>query len=130
MCPIDWTDPRQRSSSLFKLRCLSCIYCVLRRVPRLFDNGPAQSHLQIACQLAPCILISSGLLDTSAKLPSAYSVPSVASAMMALELLAHSQTGFTLFEIYRKLGVAKSSAHVLMRTLEGLVYLKRIRSNE
>lgn len=44
-------------------------------------------------------------------------------------MLAQSQAGLTLSEISRRLGVAKSSAHVLMRTLEGLGYLKRSKTN-
>jgi DNA-binding IclR family transcriptional regulator len=59
----------------------------------------------------------------------AYAVPSITRAMKLLELLAQSHSGLTLSEISRKLGVAKSSAHVLMRTLENLGYLKRSNAN-
>ena len=45
-------------------------------------------------------------------------------AMKILELLAQSQRGLTLADVSRKLSVPKSSAHVLMRTLEDLGYLK------
>jgi DNA-binding IclR family transcriptional regulator len=53
-----------------------------------------------------------------------YTVPSVMRAMKILELLAQSQRGLTLADVSRKLSVPKSSAHVLMRTLEDLGYLK------
>ena len=62
-------------------------------------------------------------------MPNAYSVPSVTRAMKVLELLAQSQSGLTLSDISRKLAVAKSSAHVLVRTLESLGYLKRSKTN-
>jgi DNA-binding IclR family transcriptional regulator len=57
-------------------------------------------------------------------MPNSYAVPSVTRAIMILELLAQSQRGMTLSDISRKLDVPKSSAHVLMRTLENLGYLK------
>lgn len=53
-----------------------------------------------------------------------YSVPSVSRAMRILELLAQSQRGLTLSDINRKLGIPKSSAHVLIKTLELMGYLK------
>jgi len=53
-----------------------------------------------------------------------YSVPSVSRALNILELLAHSQRGLTLSDISRRLGLPKSSTHVLIRTLEGAGYLK------
>ncbi len=56
--------------------------------------------------------------------PYDYAVPSVTRAMKILELLAQSQRGLTLADVSRKLGVPKSSVHVLMRTLEDLGYLK------
>ena len=52
------------------------------------------------------------------------SVPSVIRAMKILELLAQSQRGLTLSEISRRLGLPKSSTHVLLKTLEGIGYLK------
>lgn len=51
-------------------------------------------------------------------------VPSVTRAMTILELLAQSQRGLTLSEISRRLGLPKSSTHVLLKTLEDIGYLK------
>jgi DNA-binding IclR family transcriptional regulator len=51
-------------------------------------------------------------------------VPSVIRAMKILELLAQSQRGLTLSEISRRLELPKSSTHVLLKTLEGIGYLK------
>lgn len=56
-----------------------------------------------------------------------YSVPSVSRALNILELLAQSQRGLTLSDISRKLGLPKSSTHVLIRTLESSGYLKSSR---
>lgn len=53
-----------------------------------------------------------------------YFVPSVSRAMKILELLAQSQRGLTLSDISRRLGLPKSSTHVLIKTLENLGYLK------
>ena len=53
-----------------------------------------------------------------------YSVPSVSRAMKILELLAQSQRGLTLSDISRRLGLPKSSTHVLIKTLENIGYLK------
>jgi DNA-binding IclR family transcriptional regulator len=58
-----------------------------------------------------------------------YSVPSVSRAMMILELLAQSQRGLTLSDVSRKLGIPKSSAHVLIKTLELMGYLKNSKIN-
>jgi DNA-binding IclR family transcriptional regulator len=55
---------------------------------------------------------------------SEYAVPSVSRAMKILELLAQSQCGFTLSDISRRLGLPKSSTHVLIKTLESIGYLK------
>ena len=57
-------------------------------------------------------------------MPNAYAVPSVSRAMRILELLAQSQRGLTLSDISRKLGIPKSSTHVLIKTLELTGYLK------
>lgn len=51
-------------------------------------------------------------------------VPSVTRAIKILELLAQSQRGLTLSEISRRLSLPKSSTHVLLKTLEGIGYLK------
>ena len=53
-----------------------------------------------------------------------YSAPSVSRAMKILELLAGSQRGLTLSDISRRLGLPKSSTHVLIKTLEQIGYLK------
>lgn len=53
-----------------------------------------------------------------------YTVPSVSRAMKILELLAQSQRGLTLSDISRRLGLPKSSTHVLIKTLEHIGYLK------
>lgn len=60
---------------------------------------------------------------------SAYSVPSVTRSMKILELLAQSQRGLTLSDISRKLAIPKSSAHVLIKTLETMGYLKSSQLN-
>lgn len=57
-------------------------------------------------------------------MPNPYSVPSVSRAMKILELLAESQRGLTLSDISRRLGLPKSSTHVLIKTLELTGYLK------
>lgn len=59
----------------------------------------------------------------------AYSVPSVTRSMRILELLAQSQRGLTLSDISRKLAIPKSSAHVLIKTLETMGYLKSSQLN-
>jgi DNA-binding IclR family transcriptional regulator len=58
-----------------------------------------------------------------------YSVPSVFRAMSILELLAQSQRGLTLSDVSRRLGLPKSSAHVLIKTLEVMGYLKNSKIN-
>ncbi len=62
-------------------------------------------------------------------MPNAYTVPSVSRAMRILELLAQSQRGLTLSDISRKLGLPKSSTHVLVKTLELTGYLKNSKLN-
>ncbi len=62
-------------------------------------------------------------------MPNTYSVPSVSRSMKILELLAQSQRGLTLSDISRKLGIPKSSAHVLIKTLEVMGYLKSSKIN-
>ena len=42
-----------------------------------------------------------------------------------LELLDSSRRGWNISEISRKLSIPKSTAHVLMRTLERMGYLRR-----
>lgn len=53
------------------------------------------------------------------------SVPAVERALTILEMLANSRTGLTLAEITRHLGIARSSAHYLLSTLERKGYLQR-----
>lgn len=53
------------------------------------------------------------------------SVPSAERTLSILELLAASRTGLTLPELSRKLGLAKSSTHCLLLTLERRGYLQR-----
>jgi len=54
-----------------------------------------------------------------------YSVPSVDRALAVLELLGQSQGGFSVSEISRKLTLPKSSAHLLIGTLERRGYLQK-----
>lgn len=49
--------------------------------------------------------------------------------MKILELLAQSQRGLALSDISRRLGIPKSSAHVLIKTLEVMGYLKSSKNN-
>lgn len=49
--------------------------------------------------------------------------------MMILELLAQSQRGLTLSDVSRRLSIPKSSAHVLIKTLEVMGYLKSSKIN-
>src|ERR1035437_5746513 len=69
---------------------------------------------------------SSSILNAvrNREMTSEYTVPSVSRAMKILELLAQSQCGFTLSDISRRLGLPKSSTHVLIKTLESIGYLK------
>lgn len=59
----------------------------------------------------------------------AYSVPAVARALRILELFAESKRGLAPSDISRKLGLPKSSVHLLVKTLESMGYLKHNRSN-
>ena len=52
------------------------------------------------------------------------SVPAVDRALAILELLANSRAGLPLSEIGRRLGVAKSTAHTVLVTLERSGYLE------
>jgi DNA-binding IclR family transcriptional regulator len=53
------------------------------------------------------------------------SVPALERALKILEMLAISRTGLTLAEIARHLGLARSSTHYLLLTLERSGYLYR-----
>jgi DNA-binding IclR family transcriptional regulator len=62
----------------------------------------------------------------SGHVPSSSSeVPGVERALDLLELLVFSARGLTLSEVSRKLGMAKSSSHRLIRVLEKRGYLQR-----
>jgi DNA-binding IclR family transcriptional regulator len=50
-------------------------------------------------------------------------VPAVERALAALELLAESKRGFSISEMARRLGVPKSSTHLILTTLERRGYL-------
>jgi DNA-binding IclR family transcriptional regulator len=54
-----------------------------------------------------------------------HSVPSVERALAILEVLAASKGGLTLAELTRRLGLARSSTHCLLLTLERCGYLLR-----
>ena len=54
-----------------------------------------------------------------------YSVPAIDRALAVLELLAQSESGFSAFEIRRRLGLPKSSTHLILRTLEHRGFLQR-----
>ena len=53
------------------------------------------------------------------------SVPALERALKILEMLANSRTGLTLAEVARHLGLARSSTHYLLLTLERTGYLYR-----
>ncbi len=59
----------------------------------------------------------------------AYSVPSVTRALKILELFAQSKRGLVSSDISRKLGLPKSSVHLLVKTLESAGYLTQNRFN-
>jgi DNA-binding IclR family transcriptional regulator len=50
-------------------------------------------------------------------------VPAVERALAVLEILAESKRGFSISEMARRLGVAKSSIHLILTTLERRGYL-------
>src|SRR5687767_14535682 len=53
------------------------------------------------------------------------SVPSLERALLVLETLAASRSGFSLSELTRNLGLPRSSTHCLLVTLERQGYLLR-----
>lgn len=59
------------------------------------------------------------------KAPHTPAVPSVDKALTILEILADSRVGMPLTEIYQRAGIAKSSAHCLLITLERRGYIHR-----
>lgn len=54
-----------------------------------------------------------------------YSVPSIERALSVLECLAQAKRGFSLSEIGRKLRIPKSSAHLILSTLERRGFLQK-----
>src|SRR5689334_23217551 len=53
------------------------------------------------------------------------STPSVTRTVAILELLAQSRPGLSLLDLSRELGVAKSSVHCILVTLERCGYVRR-----
>jgi len=54
-----------------------------------------------------------------------YSVPSIERALSVLECLGHAKRGFSLSEIGRSLRIPKSSAHLILSTLERRGFLQK-----
>ncbi len=54
-----------------------------------------------------------------------YSVPSIERALSVLECLAEAKRGFSLSEIARRLRIPKSSAHLILSTLEHRGFLQK-----
>lgn len=59
----------------------------------------------------------------------AYSVPSIERALTVLEFLAQSNRGFSISEMSRKLGIPKSSTHLILATLERRGFLEKNSQN-
>jgi len=56
-------------------------------------------------------------------------VPAIERALILLEFLAQSKSGFSTSEISRRLGLPKSSTYLIVETLEKRGFLKRNRQN-
>src|ERR1039458_9295308 len=54
-----------------------------------------------------------------------YSVPSLERALSILQCLGHSKRGFSISEIGRRLKIPKSSAHLILTTLERRGFLQK-----
>jgi len=54
-----------------------------------------------------------------------YSVPSLERALSVLQCLGHSKRGFSISEIGRRLKIPKSSAHLILTTLERRGFLQK-----
>ena len=54
-----------------------------------------------------------------------YSVPSIERALSVLQCLGHSKRGFSISEIGRRLKIPKSSAHLILTTLERRGFLQK-----
>jgi DNA-binding IclR family transcriptional regulator len=59
--------------------------------------------------------------------PRSYLVPSIDRALKVIELLSVSKDGFTLSELCRQLKLPKSSAHLILSTLEERGYIQKNR---
>lgn len=59
----------------------------------------------------------------------AYSVPSIERALTVLEFLAQSNRGFSISEMSRRLGIPKSSTHLILATLERRGFLRKNTQN-
>ena len=57
--------------------------------------------------------------------PKQYSVPSIERALSVLQCLGHSKRGFSISEIGRRLKIPKSSAHLILTTLERRGFLQK-----
>ena len=57
--------------------------------------------------------------------PRSYLVPSIDRALRVIELLSVSKEGFTLSELCRRLKLPKSSAHLILLTLEERGYIQK-----
>src|SRR5690349_6347926 len=57
--------------------------------------------------------------------PKAYSVPSIDRALSVLECLGQSKRGFSISEIGRRLRIPKSSAHLILATLQRRGFLQK-----
>lgn len=52
-------------------------------------------------------------------------MPSIERALTVLEFLAHSRRGFSISEMSRRLGIPKSSTHLILTTLERRGFLQK-----
>ena len=57
--------------------------------------------------------------------PKEYSVPSIERALSVFQCLGHSKRGFSISEIGRRLKIPKSSAHLILTTLERRGFLQK-----
>jgi DNA-binding IclR family transcriptional regulator len=57
--------------------------------------------------------------------PREYSVPSIERALSVLQCLGYSKRGFSISEISRRLKIPKSSAHLILTTLERRGFLQK-----
>jgi DNA-binding IclR family transcriptional regulator len=57
--------------------------------------------------------------------PKEYSVPSIERALSVLQCLGYSKRGFSISEISRRIKIPKSSAHLILATLERRGFLQK-----